>query len=93
MMSRVKARIALARLIEDRIEELGVDRSEFMRATGFTKTSAFTSYLRGYSSLPLWQVPDVAEILELDERDVLLMCLAQFHGDFVMELIERHITQ
>ncbi|WLS09365.1 hypothetical protein Q9314_06220 [Shinella sumterensis] len=92
-MSRVEARIALARLIGDRIEELGVDRSEFMRATGFTKASAFTSYLRGYSSLPLWQVPDVAEVLELDERHALLMCFAQFHGDFVMELIERHITQ
>ncbi|MCJ8151414.1 hypothetical protein [Shinella sedimenti] len=91
-MSRVEARIALARLIEDRIEELGVDRSEFMRATGFTKTSAFTSYLRGYSNLPLWQVFDVAEVLELDEREVLLMCLAQFHGDLVMELIKRHIT-
>ena len=90
-MSDPKTRLALAELIADKIQELGVDRREFMQKTGFTKASAFTSYLRGFASLQIWQVPHVAKILKLDERALLLMCLAQFHDDWDMALFHRHI--
>lgn len=90
-MSNPDARIALAKLIEGRMNELRIDRSDFMRRTGFTQESTFTCYLRGFSNLQLWQVPSVAKILQLDERDVLLMCLAQFFDASVLALFQRNI--
>ncbi|WP_157785398.1 hypothetical protein [Sinorhizobium fredii] len=90
-MSDAEARIALAKLIESRMAELGVERAGFMRRTGFTQESTFTCYLRGFSNLQLWQVPSVAKILQLNERDILLMCLRQSYDDWVMELFQRHI--
>lgn len=93
-MPKVDARIALARLIEERIDELGVDRVDFVRDAGFIQKSTLTRYLRGYSKLPLSQLPDVVEALQLNERDerrVLLMCLAQSCVGPAMELIERNM--
>lgn len=90
-MSNLEARIALARLIADRMVELGIDRAQFMKLTGFTKGSSFSSYLAGYSKLHLWQVPLVAKALDLDERKILLMCLAQTNDDWCMDLFRRHI--
>ncbi|MDK1488644.1 hypothetical protein QN219_01015 [Sinorhizobium sp. 7-81] len=90
-MSNIEARIALAKLIAARIEELGINRWDFMKATGFTQESTFTCYLRGYSNLPLREVPDVSRILQLDEQRILLMCLAQSYDDWVMALFNRHI--
>ena len=90
-MSNLEARIALARLIADRLAELGIDRAEFMKLTRFTKASSFSSYLAGYSKLNLWQVPLVAKALDLDERKILLMCLAQTNDDWCMDLFRRHI--
>ena len=90
-MSNLEARIALARLIADRMAELGIDRAEFMKLTGFTKDSSFSSYLAGYSKLHLWQVPLVAKALDLDEQKILLMCLAQTNDDWCMALFRRHI--
>ncbi len=91
LMSKIEARIALAKLIAERIKELGITQADFMRGTGFIQDSTFTCYLRGYSSLPLWQVPYVAKILQLDEQLILMMCLAQLHDTAVMELFKRHI--
>lgn len=93
-MFRIEARIALARLIEERVEELGLDRDAFARDAGFIQKSTLTRYLRGYSKLPLFQLPDVIEVLKFDDRDqrrILLLCLAQFHVGPVMELIDRHM--
>lgn len=73
-MSNPEARLALARLIADRIVELGIDRMEFMKLAGFTTASSFGSYLAGCSKLHLWQVPLVSKALDLDERQILLMC-------------------
>jgi len=91
-MSRIEARIALATLIAARIDELGIDRWAFMKATGFTQDSTFTCYLRGYSNLSISQVPYVASILQLDEKLILMMCLAQTHDTVGMELFKRHIS-
>lgn len=90
-MSNPDARVALAKLIAARMNELGVVREEFMKACGFTKDSTFTCYLRGFSNLQLWQVPLVAKILRLDERQVLIMCLAQSHDEWCMALFRRHL--
>lgn len=90
-MSDPDARFALAKLIGSRMAELGIGNQSFMRATGFTKESTFTCYLRGYSSLQLWQVPCVAKTLQLDEQKILLMCLAQFYSNWEMDLFKRHI--
>lgn len=90
-MSNPEARLALAKLIADRIVELGIERGDFMRATGFTKDSTFTCYLRGYSNLLLWQVPYVARTLQLDERRLLMMCLAQSQDASVLAMFKRHI--
>ncbi|MBY5439337.1 hypothetical protein [Rhizobium leguminosarum] len=90
-MSNPEARLALAKLIADRIVELGIERENFMKATGFTKESTFTCYLRGYANLLLWQVPYVARTLQLDERRLLIMCLAQIHDHRVMALFLRHM--
>ncbi|UWU28854.1 hypothetical protein N2600_02460 [Rhizobium sp. WSM1274] len=90
-MSNPEARLALAKLIADRIVELGIEREYFMKAVGFTKESTFTCYLRGYSNLSLWQVPYVARTLQVDERRVLMMCLAQIHDNRVMGLFLRHM--
>jgi hypothetical protein len=90
-MSNPDARVALAKLIERRMNELRIDRSDFMTRTGFTQESTFTCYLRGFSNLQLWQVPSVAKILQLDERDVLLMCLGQFYDASVLALFHRNI--
>lgn len=90
-MSNPEARLALARLIAGRMRELGIERAAFMKFTGFTTDSSFGSYLAGFSKLHLWQVPLAAKILQLDERHLLLMCLAQNHDDWCMELFRRHI--
>lgn len=90
-MSNPEARIALARLIADRIAELGITRADFMKLAGFTTESSFGSYLAGFSKLYLWQVPIVAKVLELDERQILLMCLAQNHNEWCMDLFGRHL--
>lgn len=90
-MSNPEARLALARLIADRIVELGIDRMEFMKLIGFTTASSFGSYLAGYSKLHLWQVPLVSKALDLDERGILLMCLAQDNNEWCMDLFRRHI--
>lgn len=90
-MSNPEARIALARLIADRIAELGIARADFMKLVGFTTESSFGSYLVGFSKLHLWQVPPVTRVLELDEREILLMCLAQNHNEWCMDLFRRHL--
>lgn len=90
-MSDPDARFALAKLISSRMAELSIGNQSFMRATGFTKESTFSSYLRGFAKLQLWQVPYVAKTLKLDERDILLMCLAQFYTNLEMDLFKRHI--
>jgi len=90
-MSNPEARLALANLITDRMTELGIPRADFMKFTGFTTESSFGSYLAGFSKLHLWQVPLVAKILQLDERQILLMCLEQNHDNWCMELFRRHI--
>lgn len=92
-MSDPDARIALARLIAAQMDELGIRREVFMKACGFTKESTFTCYLRGFSNLQLWQVPAVAKILQLDERQVLIMCLAQSHDEWCMALFRRHLRR
>jgi len=74
------------------MKEMGVGRDEFMDAVGFTTNSSFSSYLAGFSKLNLWQVPLVAEKLQLDERTVLLMCLAQDNNDWCMHMFRRHIS-
>jgi hypothetical protein len=90
-MTNPDARLALARLIADRIAELGINRYEFMKLNGFTTASSFGSYLAGYSKLHIWQVPLVAKTLDLDERKILLMCLAQDYNEWCMDLFRRHI--
>ena len=90
-MSNPEARLTLARLIADRIAELGIDRTEFMKFTGFTTASSFGSYLAGYSKLHLWQVPYVVRVLDLDERKILMMCLAQDYSEWCMDLFRRHL--
>jgi hypothetical protein len=92
-MSNPDARIALAKLIAARMDELSVRREDFMKACGFTQESTFTCYLRGFSNLHLWQVPAVAKILRLDEREVLVMCLAQSHDEWCMALFLRHFRR
>jgi cyanate lyase len=92
-MSNPEARLALAKLIADRMAELNIQRREFMTACGFTNESTFTCYLRGFSNLQVWQVPAVADLLQLDEREVLIMCLAQSHDEFCMDLFLRHVRR
>lgn len=90
-MSNPEARIALAQLIANRMAELGIKRPEFMKLAGFTTKSSFGSYLAGFSKLNLWQVPRVAKALQLDERQILMMCLAQEHDSQIMSLFQRHM--
>jgi cyanate lyase len=92
-MSNPEARLVLANLIADRMAELTIEHREFMVAAGFTKSGALTRYLRGYSTLELSQVEDVARILDLDEAKLLLMYFAQKHDESCMAVLRRNFKR
>jgi hypothetical protein len=63
------------------------------KAARFNTRSALTRYLVGYNKLQLRQVPAIASILELDERRLLMMCLAQYYTGFFLEMFEKHMMK
>ncbi|MGO6710509.1 hypothetical protein [Rhizobium leguminosarum] len=85
-----RERLALTRLIAARMTELGIPQRAFMKVMGFNEQVTAVRYIVGGFDLQIWQVPPVARLLQLDEGEILLMCLAQFFP-YDMEVFNRHI--
>lgn len=81
------ARKRLADLVLARMKELEMSEGDFMRSMGITSRLVLTRRLGGKANFRMEDCQRLAEVLSCDEREMLIMHLAQFHSQKVVEYL------
>lgn len=91
MTDKTDERSRIARLVDERIQELqGVkSQKDIAREAGYKSQNIITMIKHGDTKVALDRVPDLAKALDVNPRPFLLMAMEQFYSpEFIRKMMD-----
>ncbi len=83
-----KGKMDLATFIRFRIETSGYTQAEIAKAAGLRHSNFISMIARGKSKIPLARIPKLADILGVQRRELMWLCLETYEPELFAILTE-----